>query len=84
MKKNGEHRVQSHRLETNLAGIPAISFPAGISSQGLPIGLQFQAPAFAESRLLQVTNAFQSQTNWHQQQPAVLTGDTVTEKPNDE
>ena len=53
----------------NLAGIPAISFPAGFSAEGLPIGLQLQGPAFSESRLLQATHAFQSQTDWHQQDP---------------
>ena len=35
------------------AGIPAISIPCGQTSDGLPIGLQLQAPAFAEVRLLQ-------------------------------
>jgi aspartyl-tRNA(Asn)/glutamyl-tRNA(Gln) amidotransferase subunit A len=34
----------------NLAGLPALSFPAAIAS-GLPIGMQFLAPAFAEGRL---------------------------------
>jgi aspartyl-tRNA(Asn)/glutamyl-tRNA(Gln) amidotransferase subunit A len=34
----------------NLAGLPAISFPASIEN-GLPIGMQFIAPAFSESLL---------------------------------
>jgi aspartyl-tRNA(Asn)/glutamyl-tRNA(Gln) amidotransferase subunit A len=34
----------------NLAGLPALSFPAGIEN-GLPIGMQLLAPAFAEERL---------------------------------
>jgi len=34
----------------NLAGLPALSFPAGLEN-GLPIGMQFLAPAFAEGRL---------------------------------
>ena len=37
----------------NLAGLPALSFPAGVES-GLPIGMQFLAPAFAEDRLFAV------------------------------
>jgi aspartyl-tRNA(Asn)/glutamyl-tRNA(Gln) amidotransferase subunit A len=34
----------------NLAGIPALSFPAGLEN-GLPIGMQFLAPAFSEGLL---------------------------------
>jgi aspartyl-tRNA(Asn)/glutamyl-tRNA(Gln) amidotransferase subunit A len=34
----------------NLAGLPALSFPAGLEN-GLPIGMQFLAPAFAEGQL---------------------------------
>ncbi len=34
----------------NLAGIPAMSFPAALAG-GLPIGMQFLAPSFGEERL---------------------------------
>jgi aspartyl-tRNA(Asn)/glutamyl-tRNA(Gln) amidotransferase subunit A len=34
----------------NLAGLPALSFPASVEN-GLPIGMQFLAPPFAEERL---------------------------------
>jgi aspartyl-tRNA(Asn)/glutamyl-tRNA(Gln) amidotransferase subunit A len=37
----------------NLAGLPALSFPAAVES-GLPIGMQFIAPAFAEESLFAV------------------------------
>ena len=37
-------------VTANLAGIPALSFPAGLES-GLPVGLQFLGPAFSEDRL---------------------------------
>lgn len=36
----------------NLAGLPAISIPAGCDSKGLPIGLQITSKAFDEGRLL--------------------------------
>lgn len=39
---------------TNLAGLPGISVPCGISSKGLPIGFQIQAAHFQEEKLLKV------------------------------
>jgi len=42
----------------SLAGIPAISIPCGLS-QGLPVGLQIAAPAFAENRLLDAAHALE-------------------------
>ena len=42
-----------YTIGANLSGIPGISVPCGLTSAGLPIGLQFQAPAFSETTLLQ-------------------------------
>jgi aspartyl-tRNA(Asn)/glutamyl-tRNA(Gln) amidotransferase subunit A len=42
----------------NLAGLPAVSIPAG-RSEGLPIGAQLIAPAFEEERLLAVAGALE-------------------------
>jgi aspartyl-tRNA(Asn)/glutamyl-tRNA(Gln) amidotransferase subunit A len=46
----------------DLAGVPAISIPCGSTSAGLPIGLQIFAPAFHEARILQLSHAFERQT----------------------
>ncbi len=54
----------------NLAGLPAISLPGGMDSAGLPIGIQLQAPALEESRLLFASNAFQLATDHHQKRPS--------------
>lgn len=43
-------------VPANLAGIPAISVPVG-KIDGCPVGLQIMAPAFAETRMLQVARA---------------------------
>ncbi|MFN9721426.1 MAG: Asp-tRNA(Asn)/Glu-tRNA(Gln) amidotransferase subunit GatA, partial [Planctomycetota bacterium] len=59
-----------YTISTNLAGLPGISLPCGMSSAGLPIGLQLQAPPLEEERLLSVTHQFQQITDWHLRQPA--------------
>ena len=41
-------------VPANLAGIPGISVPAGLSSDGLPLGLQVLSDAFAEDKLYAV------------------------------
>lgn len=45
-------------LPPSLAGLPAISVPAGKAGE-LPIGLQLTTPAFEESRLLRIAHAFE-------------------------
>jgi len=56
-------------LGANLAGIPGISIPAGISSEGLPIGLQLLGPPLEEARLLRAARMFEQTTDWHQKIP---------------
>lgn len=43
-------------VSANLAGIPALSLPAGYSSDGLPIGVQLQAPFNADEVLLRIAH----------------------------
>ena len=42
----------------SLAGIPAISIPAGLSD-GLPVGFQLAGPAFSENRILDAAHALE-------------------------
>jgi len=58
-----------YTISTNLAGLPGISVPCGLTSRRLPIGLQLQAPILQEARLLQAAHQFQQLTNWHRQTP---------------
>jgi aspartyl-tRNA(Asn)/glutamyl-tRNA(Gln) amidotransferase subunit A len=44
-------------VTANLTGSPALSFPAGLAG-GLPVGMQFVAPAFCEGRLFEAAAAF--------------------------
>lgn len=55
----------------NLAGIGGISIPCGLSSDGMPIGLQLQAALFEEERLLRAAHMFQQATDWHSRRPAL-------------
>ncbi|MEW5814575.1 MAG: Asp-tRNA(Asn)/Glu-tRNA(Gln) amidotransferase subunit GatA [Spirochaetota bacterium] len=44
----------------NLAGIPALAFPADVIN-GLPIGMQFMAPPFEEERLFYAASLFEKE-----------------------
>jgi aspartyl-tRNA(Asn)/glutamyl-tRNA(Gln) amidotransferase subunit A len=57
-----------YTLSVNLAGLPAMSIPAGFS-QDLPVGLQLIGNYFAEARLLGIAHQFQLLTDWHQRRP---------------
>ncbi len=57
-----------YTVSVNLAGLPAISIPAGFH-QNLPVGMQIIGNYFAESRLLNLAHQYQQVTDWHQQIP---------------
>ncbi|MBF1764070.1 MAG: Asp-tRNA(Asn)/Glu-tRNA(Gln) amidotransferase subunit GatA, partial [Veillonella sp.] len=46
-------------VPANLAGIPGISIPAGMSSSNLPIGMQLLGPAMGEETLLRAAFTFE-------------------------
>lgn len=47
-----------------LAGLPALSVPAGFTSDRLPIGLQLTGRAWDEATLLRIADAFERATPW--------------------
>ncbi len=53
----------------NLAGVPAMSIPAGFSQSGLPMGMQIIANQFEEGKLFHVGHAFEQATEWHLRKP---------------
>ena len=55
-------------VSANLAGLPAISLPAGLSG-GLPVGLQITGNYFSEARLLNLAHRYQQDTDWHARAP---------------
>ena len=60
-----------YTVAANLAGIPAVSIPCGLTATGLPIGLQLMAPPFAEDRLLRIAHAYQQATDHHTKTPPI-------------
>jgi aspartyl-tRNA(Asn)/glutamyl-tRNA(Gln) amidotransferase subunit A len=57
-----------YTIAVNLAGLPAMSVPAGLAS-GKPVGLQIIGNYFAEDRLLNIAHQYQLATQWHQLTP---------------
>ena len=47
-------------VTVNLAGLPAMSVPAGLDKDGLPLGLQLISPAFQEETMLRTADVLES------------------------
>jgi aspartyl-tRNA(Asn)/glutamyl-tRNA(Gln) amidotransferase subunit A len=59
----------------NLTGHPALAVPGGISSEGIPIGLQLIGRAGGDADLLRLAHAYEQATPWHDMHPPI---DAVT------
>ena len=55
----------------NYLGACALSLPAGLSSAGLPIGVQLTGAPFADATLVRIGRAFQAATDWHRRPPPI-------------
>jgi aspartyl-tRNA(Asn)/glutamyl-tRNA(Gln) amidotransferase subunit A len=56
-------------VSANLAGLPAVSVPCGMTAAGLPVGLQIIGRAFDEEGILRVAHAYEQATDWHRRAP---------------
>jgi len=52
-------------ISANLAGIPAMSIPAGFDEDGMPIGLQIMAPQLAEAKMFNIAYKFEQANDYH-------------------
>ncbi|MFH1169166.1 MAG: Asp-tRNA(Asn)/Glu-tRNA(Gln) amidotransferase subunit GatA [Chloroflexota bacterium] len=57
-------------LPINIAGVPAVSIPAGFAD-GLPVGMQIIGRHFAEETLLKIAYAYEQSTDWHKMKPQI-------------
>src|SRR5436305_4370985 len=48
-----------YTVTANLAGIPAVSVPCGLSSEGLPVGLQLLVRHWDEATMLRLADAYE-------------------------
>ncbi len=61
-------------VPANLAGLPAVSVPAGLSADGLPLGLQVIGPAFDEAMVLRVGEVIERAADF-KQRPSFIAGE---------
>ena len=55
-------------IPINIAGIPAMSIPAGLV-EGLPVGMQIMGRPLGEQSIFQVAHAYEQATEWHKMRP---------------
>ena len=53
----------------NLTGQPALTVPCGFTASGLPLALQIVGKPFDEVTVLQIGQAYEEHTAWHEKQP---------------
>ncbi|MGI0490586.1 Asp-tRNA(Asn)/Glu-tRNA(Gln) amidotransferase subunit GatA [Alkalinema pantanalense CENA528] len=58
-------------IPVNLAGLPGLSLPCGIDSNGLPIGLQIIGNVLREDQVFHTAYAYEQSTDWHQKRPTL-------------
>ena len=58
-----------YTVPASLAGLPCMSMPCGIHSNGRPIGVQLTCARFAEAKMLGLAHAWQQASDWHTRHP---------------
>src|SRR5262249_37711800 len=53
----------------NMTGLPGVSLPAGLSTNGIPFGIQFTGPRFRDEILLGIAEAWQAVKPWPRAAP---------------
>jgi aspartyl-tRNA(Asn)/glutamyl-tRNA(Gln) amidotransferase subunit A len=58
-------------ISINLAGIPGLSLPCGLTRERLPIGLQILGRHFDEETVLRAAYSYEQATDWHTRKPTL-------------
>jgi aspartyl-tRNA(Asn)/glutamyl-tRNA(Gln) amidotransferase subunit A len=58
-----------YTISANLAGIPGLSLPCGLTKSGLPIGMQILGKPFGEEDIYRLAFAYEQATPWHKMKP---------------
>jgi len=66
-----DDRLGNNRRLSPILGFPAITVPAGFTTDGLPVGIEFLARPFAEELLFRVAYAYEQGT--HHRKPPIST-----------
>ena len=64
-----DDRLGNNRLLSPILGFPAMTVPAGFTTDGLPVGIEFMARPFAEATLFRLGYAYEQGTH-HRRPPA--------------
>lgn len=59
----------AYTVSSNLAGLPALSIPCGLSDSGMPIGMQIIGNTFDDEKVLSIGYKFQQLTSFHKLKP---------------
>jgi aspartyl-tRNA(Asn)/glutamyl-tRNA(Gln) amidotransferase subunit A len=63
-------------VSANLAGLPAVTVPCGLTADRLPVGLQFTGRAMGDADVLRIADAFERVTSWSSERPAMAHSST--------
>ncbi|MET8981140.1 amidase [Streptomyces sp. NPDC004539] len=68
LKNPGLH-LHSMTESPSHAGLPAMSVPCGFTAEGLPVGLQFVAPLYADAAMISAAARYERSTAWWTRHP---------------
>jgi len=61
-------------ISANMAGLPSLSIPVGLTKEALPIGIQVQAPQMQDGLVMNVAKAFELKTSFFRLRPPSYQG----------
>ena len=69
--ETGRTYPRQARTPFNVTGHPALAMMAGLSSDGLPLSVQFVGRYFQDATVLRVAAAYERATEWHKRRPPI-------------